>query len=282
MLDSRAFMPVPAESSATGASPAREPSLLPREHGAWGQLALPLVSALALGRPGAASLLLTAGIVLAFVCHEPLVVVLGQRGRRLQGALDRPARRRLAAAGLGALATGGAGLLLSPAPARLAVGPAVVLGAAALALVFVRLEKTTAGEIVVSSALAAASAPVALAAGAPPGHAWASAAVWAAAFAAATLPVRAILLRARTKGAVDRRPLAAAGVAAIAGAAVLAGARGWLPWPAAIAVLPVALAALVVSVVPVRPQRLTQVGWTIVGTSAVALLVLVLGLRLGS
>jgi hypothetical protein len=35
-----------------------------------------------------------------------------------------------------------------------------------------------------------------------------------------------------------------------------------------------------VSLAPIRPQRLTQVGWTIVGASAVALVVLVVGLRL--
>lgn len=272
-------MPVPAE-SLPSAPRIREPSLLPREHGAWGQLALPLVSALALGWPGAAALLLTAGVVLAFLCHEPLVVVLGQRGRRLKGELDRPARRRLGTAGLAALVAGGAGLLLSPAPARLAVLPAILLGAASLGLVMMRLEKTTAGELVVAFALTAASVPVALAAGAPARHAWAASAVWAAAFAAATLPVRAVLLRARTKGAVDRRPLAAAGVAAIGLLAILAGARGWLPWAAALAVLPVALSAFVVSVARVRPQRLTQVGWTIVAASTVSLLVLVIGLRL--
>jgi hypothetical protein len=275
----RRAMSAPAESTPS-APRSREPSLLPREHGAWGQLALPLVSALALGRPGAAALLLTAGIVLAFLCHEPLVVVLGQRGRRLESELSRPARRRLGTAGLAALVAGGAGLVLSPAPARLAVLPAVLLGAASLGLVVVRLEKTTAGELVVAFALTAAAVPVALAAGAPPRHAWAAAVVWAAAFAAATLPVRAILLHARTKGAIDRRPLAAAGVAAIALLALLAGARGWLPWPAAIAVLPVALAAFVVSVASVRPQRLTLVGWTIVGASTMSLLVLVIGLRL--
>jgi hypothetical protein len=181
--------------------------------------------------------------------------------------------------GIAALATGGAGLLLSPG-ARLAVVPAGILGLASVALVVARLEKTTPGELLVSFTLTAASVPVALAAGAPARDAWASAATWAAAFAAATLPVRAILLRARTKGAVDRRPLAAAGVAAIAGLAIVAGARGWLPWPAAFAVQPVALAAFVVSLAPVRPQRLTVVGWAVVAASTIALVVLVTGLRL--
>lgn len=266
---------------ATATAPPPEPSLLPREHGAWGQLALPLVAALALGRPGSASLLLAAGVVLVFLCHEPLVVVLGQRGRRVQGSLGGLAIRRIAGLGLAAVATGGTGLLLAPAAARVAVVPAAALGACAIGLALARLEKTTGGELLVSWALAAASAPVAIAAGAPPRHAWASVVTWAVSFTAATLPVRAILLRARTRGAVDRRPLAAGVAAALGGVALWAGTRGTIPWPAAIAILPVTLAALVVSLAPVRPQRLTLVGWSVVGASVAALLVLVLGLRLG-
>lgn len=272
-------MPTAAESAAEPSPAPREPSLLPREHGAWGQLALPLVTALALGRPGVAAILLAVAIVLAFVCHEPLVVVLGQRGRRLKTELDARAQRRIATVGALALAAGIAGLLLSP-PARLAVLPAAFLGAASLALVLARLEKTTAGELVVSFALSAAAVPVAIAAGAPARDAWAAAAAWAAAFAAATFPVRAILLRAKTKGEVDRRALAASGVAAIAAAALLAAWRGWVPAAAGVAVLPVAVPAFAVAVAGVRPQRLTQVGWTIVGASVISLLVLVIGLRM--
>lgn len=264
-----------------GPVPPRAPSLLPREHGAWGQLALPLASALALGVPGAAALLLTAGIVLAFLAHEPMLIVLGQRGRRLLGDLGDRARRRLAVLGLAAAVTGGAGLLLAPGAARAAVLPAAVLGACSVGLAVVRLERTTAGEVLVSWALAAAAIPVALAAGAPARHAWAAGATWALAFTAATLPVRVILLRARTKGAVDRRLLSAAGVAALTALALLAGALGLVPWPAALAVLPVTLAAFVVSLAPLRAQRLTAVGWSVVGASLATLLVLVLGLRLG-
>src|SRR5512138_2855214 len=89
-----------------------EPSLLPREHGAWGQLAMPLVTGLALGRPGATALLLTAGVVLAFLAHEPLLVVLGQRGKRVKDALGVRAMRRLAVLGAGAVACGVAALAL--------------------------------------------------------------------------------------------------------------------------------------------------------------------------
>ena len=69
----------------------RPRSLLPQEHGAWGQLAMPILSALALGAPSAAALLLTAATVLAFLAHEPWLVVLGHRGMRAKA--EDPAMR---------------------------------------------------------------------------------------------------------------------------------------------------------------------------------------------
>jgi hypothetical protein len=242
---------------------------------------MPLATGLALGRPGAAALLLTAGVVLAFLAHEPLLVVLGQRGRRVRDALGRRAARRLAQLGAGACAAGLAGLALAPAAARLAALAPAALALPVGPLVARKLEKTTGGELLVAAALSACAAPVAIASGAPAAWGWAAAATWFASFAAATLPVRATLLWARTKGARELRPLAAAGAAAIGAAALAAAAAGVLPWPAAIGVLPTALAAAVVALLKVRPQKFTTVGWSLVGASAATLLVVVLGFRLG-
>ncbi|HEX9307277.1 MAG TPA: YwiC-like family protein [Anaeromyxobacter sp.] len=268
-------------SPAPAPAPREEPSLLPREHGAWGQLAMPLVTGLALGRPGAAALLLVAGIVLAFLAHEPLLVVLGHRGRRVKDVLGSRATRRLAALGAAAAVCGVAALVLSPPAARLAALAPAALALPVAPLVARRLEKTTAGELLVAAALSACAAPVALAAGAPAAWAWGSVATWFASFAAATLPVRATLLWARTRGARELRPLAAAGAGAIGGAALLGAAGGLLPWPAALGVLPTALAAALVALLRIRPQRFTTVGWSLVGASVATLLVLVVGFRAG-
>jgi hypothetical protein len=56
---------------------------------------------------------------------------------------------------------------------------------------------------------------------------------------------------------------------------------GLLPWPAALAVLPTAVAAVVVAIARIRPQQFTKVGWSLVAASVVALAVLVVGFRLG-
>src|SRR6266568_4012639 len=271
------------QSPAESPSPAGrgEPSLLPREHGAWGQLAMPLATGLALGRPGAAALLLVAGIVLGFLAHEPLLVALGHRGRRVKDALGRRAVRRLALLGGAAAGCGAVALALAPSAARVAALAPAALAAPVVPLAAARLEKTTLGELLVAAALSACAAPVALAAGAPGAWAWSAAAAWFLSFAAATLPVRATLLWARTKGARETRPLAALGATAIGAAALAASVAGLLPWPAAAAVVPTALAATAVALLRVRPQRFTAVGWSLVGASALALIVMVAGFRLG-
>jgi hypothetical protein len=220
-------------------------------------------------------------VVLAFLAHEPLLVVLGQRGKRVKDAVGARALRRLLALGLGAAAAGAVALALAPASVRLAALAPAALAAPVLPLVAARLEKTIAGELLVAAALSACAGPIGLASGAPPSWAWGAAATWFLSFAAATLPVQATLLWARTRGAVERRPLAAAGAAAIGLGAVALAAAGLLPWPAALAVLPTAAAATAAGLARVRPQQFTKVGWTLVGASVAALAVLIGGFRSG-
>ncbi len=53
---------------------------------------MPLLTALAIGRPGISPLALTAAAVLGFVAHEPLLVAVGHRGRRAREQDGRRAR----------------------------------------------------------------------------------------------------------------------------------------------------------------------------------------------
>jgi hypothetical protein len=258
------------------AAPAR--SMLPHEHGAWGQLILPLVTALAIGGGTPAALLLSGAVVLAFIAHEPLLVLLGQRGRRVAEEQGGRARRWLAAtAGLAAV-TGAAGVALAPPAARAALVLPVALGAAVAILVWRRLEKTTAGEIVVAAALVSAAWAVALAGGAPGEHALAAALSWILAFATATLAVQVILARARSKGARDPGRLHAALAATLALVAVLLSVAG-LPAALALGTLPTAIFSIVVCLAHFSPKRLRELGWAIVGSSALTLVILVAGLR---
>src|SRR5262245_4761900 len=55
-------------------------ALVPHEHGAYGQLLFPMITALAIGRPGTAAFAWAAAAALVFLAHEPVMVLLGQRG----------------------------------------------------------------------------------------------------------------------------------------------------------------------------------------------------------
>ena len=258
-------------------APARR-SLLPHEHGAYGQIALPLVCSLGLGRPGTAAALLAAGAFAGFLSYEPLLVATGSRGRRAREE-DGPRARRLAASLLaGAFALAGAGFLLASPAARLASAVPPVLAAAVALLVRFELERTVSGEVAVAVALSSAGFPVAVASGVSPGTAVAAWLAWGLGFAATTFAVEVVLARARAP-ARDPGPAAAAGVLLLQGTALALSAAGVVPRAVPAAVGPMALASLAVILLRLPARRLRLVGWTALAGSAAALAVLLAGLR---
>ena len=257
--------------------PAPRP-MVPREHGAWGQLALPLVCGLLLGRPSASAALLALAVVAVFVAHEPLLILLGQRGRRPREEQGSRAWRWLAASCGIALGSGAAGLALAPPPARAALAVPTALGAAVAVLVWRRLEKTAAGEMLVAAALASAGGAVAVAGGAPLANALAATLAWVLSFAAATLGVRAVLARLRSRGDEDHRARNAA-LAALVGAAAFGLSAAGLPAALGWATLPGAIAGVGIALAPLGGRHLRAVGWSIVAVSASTLGILLAGLR---
>lgn len=254
--------------------------LWPREHGAWGQMAMPLLTGLALARPGAAAWLFAAAAALAFLAHEPALVLLGGRGLRAQAGDGPLARRLLAALGLPALACGGAAAWLAPGPARLSLLVPALLGAVTVWLVRRRLEMTPGGEVVAGAAMASALLPVALAAGASAEAALTAFAAWSLSFAIAAIAVDAVMARGRP-GVADpgrRDAVLAVGLWVLAAAAAAAlGLPGALP----LSLLPTAAFAVAVCLSRTGPARLPQLGWALVGSTAVTLIVLLHGLRRG-
>jgi hypothetical protein len=282
MAPRQAAVPVsdrPTMSTPAPAAAPRPRSLLPQEHGAWGQLAMPIVSGLAVGRPSWSALLLAASTVLGFLAHEPWLVTLGHRGvkaLREDGARARRVMRRLLAA---AAATGGLGVWLAPPPARPALVVPVALVAAVIGLVLAKQERTVPGELTVVSALASSGFAVALAAGAPLSVAAAGTATWILSFAASVFAVQVVLVRGRSKGEEEHgvRNALVAGLIAGAGSAlaVLAG----LGWVVPLAVAPTALLSLVVCLAPFGARQLRTLGWALVGSTTATLVILIVGLR---
>lgn len=256
-------------------------SLLPKEHGAYAQLAFPLVTGMALAMPTLSTLLLGAAGVAFFLANEPAAILLGGRGVRLkkkEGARARLRGESLSAVGvvLGVLGvvTGWPAIwpsVLLPFLAFLFLVPGVLIGR----------QKTLPGEFLVITAFTTLILPMAAASGVDPTRAASASFVWWVAFVLATLEVRAI--KARHKGAALTPwtrwgpQLASGGAAAVA--ILLALGQGGAPelaGPAA-AVLPPVLATFILSLFRVHPKHLKRVGWSLVGANALALVLLLQG-----
>lgn len=247
--------------------------LVPREHGAYAELGFPLLSGLVLGGGTAAGWLYAAAAYLLFVANEPLMVLLGVRGKRAQAEQAGAARVQLAAFGLLGAAAGLAALWLTPPAARwLALVPAA-FAAALVPVVLARNLKTLAGETVAAAAFSAMHLPVAASGGVAGVLLWGPVPMWFVTTMVATLAVHAI--KSRVTGA---RPWVVGGAmgsawAALALALALAALVPEWRVVAIAACLPLAGAAVVNHLAP-SPRKLKQVGWAVVAANALAVAVL--------
>lgn len=259
-------------------------SLLPKEHGAYGQIAFPLLTAFAVAGVSPGGLLIAAPVIAGFLAHEPAAILLGLRGPRARRELRQRALQWLGwCLAIGASAGAGA-LLTIDAAARwsivVPVAPALWLSVAAAR----GKEKSWHGEVAAALAFSGAAMPVAMAAGAPAEAAAAVAIPFALLFVASTLAVRVVILRVRRGGdpgaatATRRAALFLAG----GGAAILAvvTASGFLTPSVLVAAAPGLLTATVIAAYPPAPMHLRTVGWTLVAVSVVTAAIVVTASRL--
>lgn len=253
---------------------------LPREHGAYAQLAAPLVTTLVVAGVSASALALATAGVVAFLAHESLLVVLGVRGPRAK----REAGGRVAAwlLALVAIAAACALAALASGPADLTrwllwpLVPAIVVLAAATR----GLEKRWPVEILVALTFAFVALPLGHAAGADARRVWTVAAPFAVVFVASTIAVRGVLLHGRPTASPAAALAARLGAVATAVAGVgllaLAAGRDLLPWTSPLAAAPGALAAIALALRPPSLRHLHAVGWTLGAVTIAAALVLML------
>ena len=261
--------------------PARKGSpLSPREHGAWAQLGAPQLTAMAAGGALAhAGWLWAIAVTAAFLAHEPLLVLLGQRGARVKRQLGDAAKKRLrdmvVVTGLSAFGF----WWLTDAPTRWSALPAVVLAAAVLPFVWKGKEKTLAGELIVGLALASAAAPALVAAGRP-GAAVLAACTWGLIFTHATIAVRAVIAQQRATEVVRGRYVAGWMAIGVVAVGLILGHWQLLPRPAALAPMPIALLALQLAINPPPATKLRRVGWALASCFTLGTLLLIVGLIL--
>ena len=239
--------------------------MLPREHGAYFQLAIPLLAAEFSQRPNVAGAALAASACLAFLAHEPLLILVGARGARRRADDAGRARAWFAVLAGGAGVLGVTGLALAP---RGALGIAALAAAGIAGLVVLaarRSEHTLGGELIAAAALTGASAVVVAAGGATVATALQQWLGWAIGFGATVVAVHRVLARHKRPAAVVDRILAI--VLAASSAALIATA--WRYPTSAIAAPLVVLATAVVAFPP-RATRLRAVGVAIVAVALVS------------
>lgn len=249
--------------------------LMPREHGAYAQLGFPLVTGLVYAGGDAGAVGFAVSAIALFLAHEPLAVLAGVRGKRLQEQLRDPARRRLLALGGAAVLGLVAAIGLAPPRAWLAAILPGGLGLLLLPLLGTRRLKSLPAEGLVAAVFSSSLVPLALCGPATWRTAGVAAAVWFAAVVPAIFSVHAI--KVAHKGRAEGRwTLAAAPVAAVvamAGAGL--GAALAPTWGLDfLAVLPPALAVTVLAWIRPHPRHLKRVGWTMVAADTLTLTLL--------
>jgi hypothetical protein len=252
-------------------------SLLPKEHGAYVQLCLALVSGLILahGHPRAlGQAILT---VLAFLVSEPALILFGLRGSAPQDEAKTHAFRLLAL--LGALSILSAAVTwwhASPAQLLSLLIP-TLLAASLMALALAKREHTTLGEMVGAWALSSSAYPVAILGGAGPREAGLLTLALVGIQSIGTTTVRAFLESLKRGGHPSPR------VIPLLLGLLLVG-LGWasgLPfsWLVAWAMVPNTGIAAWLLVAPPSPKRMKRIGWLLTLASVAGALPVVFALR---
>jgi hypothetical protein len=253
--------------------------MVPKEHGAYGQMAFPLLTALAVAGPSSGGLLIIVAVVAGFFAHEPAAVLLGSRGTRARRERSREAMIWLLLCVLGGVAAAAGVWLTLPPDVRPALlvplVPAVILAAAT----WWGREKSAAGEIAAAVAFSGAAVPVALAAGVSVQTAAAIAIPFALLFVTTTMAVRVVILRVRRGGDLPAAQTTRRAALALAGAALVSlgslAALEVLPASLLVAATPGLVTAIVVALNPPAAIHLRRLGWTLVAVSVLTAVLVV-------
>jgi hypothetical protein len=253
--------------------------LLPKEHGAYGQIAFPLATAFAVAGISTAGLLLGITAVAGFLAHEPAAIVLGLRGARAQRQLRAAAARWLACCLVVGVAAGlAAGVVMDPARRWSLAAPAVPAGLLVIAMIAGR-EKSWYGETAAALAFAGLAVPLTIAAGAGVDVALGVAVPFALLFITTTLAVRVVILRVRGGGdpratAAMRRATLVIAIGAFALLGIVTTAGGLMP-SVIVAAAPGLLTAAYVAARPPAATRLRSLGWSLVAVSTLTAAIVV-------
>ncbi len=260
--------------------------MVPREHGAYAELLFPIVSVLLGGAPTTSTWLLAIGVIAAFLANEPLLVLFGQRGTRMQREESDRAKRALLIFSLLALGAGIAGLVLASTQVQYAIVVPLLLGVTLVLLAIQGLERSMFGETLAAVTLSSIAIPLGLSAGLGRTATISVALLWLTASLLGTAAVRLTVARTKAKTDEDLRRVAfkrvvlilVCAMAIVVGVTGLSGTRSGLSILAA--AMPVALVVLAVAALRPTARRLRLMGWSLVAANLCSLIAVVTTLKI--
>lgn len=252
-------------------------SLIPHEHGAYGQLLFPLIGAFAVSGPSVGGVLIALAAIAGFLAHEPALLLLGRRGPRAYRERRDAAQLWLwCCVGVGAVAA--VALVAYEGSALWPAGVPLVPGAALVTAVAARRDKSWYGEAAAALTFSGMAVPVCLFAGASVQTAAGVAMPFALLFVCATLSVHVVILqgRGREPRAARTTQAAALTVAMLSTAALAILARtSALAGHILLAAAPGLLTDATVALLPPKPTRLRDLGWALIGVSVLTTVLVV-------
>ena len=260
--------------------------MVPREHGAYAELLFPIATVLLGGSPTTTTWLFAIAAIAAFLANEPLLVLFGQRGTRMQREESDRAKRALLVFALVAIGAGVAGLLITTRPVQYSVIGPLLLGVLLVMLAIQGLERTMFGEALAAATLSSIAIPLGLSAGLSLGVSLAIAAIWALTSLMGTAVVRLTVARTKAKTDEDRKRvrlkrglliLVCLLVLGVGTGALFGSRTGSLILAAAI---PVALVVLGMAIFPPTARRLRLLGWSLVAANLCSLIAVVTTLKI--
>ncbi|MFW2388427.1 MAG: YwiC-like family protein [Polyangiales bacterium] len=260
--------------------------MVPREHGAYAELLFPIVTVLLGGAPTTTTWLFAIAAIAAFLANEPLLVLFGQRGTRIQREDSDRARRALLVFALIAIGCGVAGLLITSRPVQYSVIGPLLLGVLLVLLAVQGLERSMFGEALAATTLSSIAIPLGLSAGLGLGVSLAIASIWMVTSLLGTAVVRLTVARTKAKTDQDRQRVSfkrgllvfvCLAVLAVGAAALFGSRTGSLIFAAAI---PVALVVLAMAIFPPTARRLRLLGWSLVAANLCTLIAVVTTLKI--
>jgi hypothetical protein len=249
--------------------------LIPKEHGTWGELLFPLVTALFTGSLAAPAVGMAMAALAGFLSSEGIQTLAGWRGPRARRELQREARLSAGVFLSIALIGGAWAFDRAAAEVRLAVTLAGALTVVVIGVAASGRLRTAGGEVLAALALGAWSVPTAMAGG----GSWRAAVgmwlLWGVVFGSGTLAVRALIAR-QTRRDGRAAAVTALGLIGLASGVLLVLVRDRHVSGAVLAgFLPAALLIAAVALAPIPARRLRWVGWSLVAASTLVFAALV-------